>query len=445
MTASESLLARSLKAVWHPCTQMKAHERVPLIPVARAEGPWLIDPDGRRYFDAISSWWVNLFGHGHPAIREAIIRQFDRVDHVMLAGFTHEPAVLLAERLSALTGKRLGHAFFASDGASATEIALKMSAHFWRNAGHPEKVDFVCVAGGYHGETLGALGVTDVPLFRQAYAELIRPAHIVETPDARRARPGESALDVSLAAALDLERCLEENHQTIAALIVEPMVQCASGFAMHDAEYLRRARTLCDRHQIHLICDEIAVGFGRTGRFFAHEHTETDARGPVCPDFLCLSKGITGGTLPLSVVLSRPQIFDAFYDDSAARAFLHSHSYTGNPLACSAALATLDLFDRESILESNRSRAARLTSALSGLANTPGISHFRHLGMIWAFDVENAPPDFSARCFAAGLKNEVLLRPIGNTVYLMPPYLLDEQSTAFLADRIETIVASARG
>jgi adenosylmethionine-8-amino-7-oxononanoate aminotransferase len=423
---------------------MKAHREVPLIPVARAQGPWLFDPDGRRYFDAISSWWVNLFGHGNPSLREAILRQFDRVDHVMLAGFTHEPAVMLAERLAGLTGDRLGHAFFASDGASATEIALKMSAHFWRNAGRPEKSEFVCAAGGYHGETLGALGVTDVPLFRSAYANLIRPAHVVRSPDARQARPGEAPFDVAVAAARELEACLEQNHHKIAALIVEPMVQCASGFAMHDAEYLRRARSLCDRYQLHLICDEIAVGYGRTGRFFAHEHTSIDGQSPICPDFICLSKGITGGTLPLSVVLSRPPIFEAFYDDSVSRAFLHSHSYTGNPLACAAALATLDLFEQESVLDANRRRADLLSAALAELAASPGIRHFRHLGMIWAFDVEAVAADFPARCFAAGLENEILLRPIGSTVYLMPPYLLDETSALFLAERVERSVATAR-
>ena len=414
-----------------------------MVPVARAEGPWLFDEDGRRYFDAISSWWVNLFGHGHPAIRDAIVRQFDRVDHVMLAGFTHEPAVALSERLAALTGGALGHAFFASDGASATEIALKMSAHYWRNSGHPRKSEYVCIAGSYHGETLGALGVTDVPLFRRAYAELIRPARIAASPDARLGRGGEMASDVAVRAATDLDALLGAHHERIAAVIVEPMVQCASGFAFHDAEYLRRARELCDRHSVHLICDEIAVGFGRTGRFFAHEYATGPDGAPIRPDFLCLSKGITGGTLPLSVVLSRPSIFEAFYDDSTAQAFLHSHSYTGNPLACAAALATLDIFERESVIERNRHRAAGLTAALAPLAENEHVRNFRTLGMIWAFDIANAPSDFAQRAFAAGLSLEVLIRPIGNTVYLMPPYLLDDESCGFLADRVSRAVAAA--
>ena len=276
---------------------MKSHERFPLVPVARAEGPWLFDEDGRRYFDAISSWWVNLFGHGHPGIREAIVRQFDRVDHVMLAGFTHEAAVSLSERLSALTGGALGHAFFASDGASATEIALKMSAHFWRNSGRPEKSEYVCLAGSYHGETLGALGVTDVALFRSAYAGLIRPARVAASPDARLATNGETAFDVALRAAADLEALLGAHHERIAAVIIEPMVQCASGFAFHDAEYLRRARELCDRHAVHLICDEIAVGFGRSGRFFAHEHTASKGGVTSLTRSLALELGPKGITV----------------------------------------------------------------------------------------------------------------------------------------------------
>lgn len=421
---------------------MKAHERVPLVPVVRAEGPWLYDADGRRYFDAISSWWVNLFGHGHPAIREAIAAQASKLDHVMLAGFTHQPAVELAERLSQKTSGQLGHLFFASDGASATEIALKMSIHFWRNQGRAEKNGFLCVAGGYHGETVGALAVTDVPIFRDAYAALIRAAGVVPSPDSRQAKPGESAAEVARRAAEALKDRLEQEHSRVAALIVEPLIQCASGFAFHDPDYLRIARQLCDRYRVHLIFDEIAVGFGRTGTFFAHEQAEQDGH-PVRPDFLCLSKGITGGTLPLSVVLSRPEIFEAFYDDSTAKAFLHSHSYSGNPISCAAALATLDLFDRKDVIGRNRQIAAELTKQLKGIAAHPRVSHFRHRGMIWAFDVVDAEPGFSQRCFAAGLGNDILLRPIGNTVYLMPPYVLDDEISRFVAERVERSLVQA--
>jgi adenosylmethionine-8-amino-7-oxononanoate aminotransferase len=425
------LAARSRRAVWHPATQMKVHESVPLVPMVRGEGPWLFDADGTRYLDAISSWWVNLFGHCEPRIGAAVRDQLDRLEHVILAGFTHEPVVRLAEALSARTGGALGHAFFASDGASATEIALKMSAHFWRNAGRPGKNRFLCVEGGYHGETLGALGVTDVPLFRQAYEPLVRPAHAVPSPDWRRAEPGETAADFARRMAGHLETHLEARAGETAAIIVEPLIQCAGAMAMHDPSYLRHVRALCDRHDVHLIADEIAVGFGRTGTLFAHE------QAAIRPDFLCLSKGITGGFLPLSVVLSADRIHDAFYDDSAARGFLHSHSYTGNPLACRAALAVLDLFDGDGVLARNAEAARRFDVLAGPLAADPRVAHFRRTGMVWAFDVPGAARGFAQRFTRAALAAGVLLVPLGRTVYFMPPYVLDDA-------QFDLIVAAAR-
>jgi adenosylmethionine-8-amino-7-oxononanoate aminotransferase len=408
---------------------MKQHETLPLVPIVRGEGIWLVDSAGRRYLDAISSWWVNLFGHSHPYINARLTAQLQTLQHVMLAGFTHEPAVQLAEKLHALTGGQLGHAFYASDGASATEIALKMSAHFWRNAGRPEKNRFVSLAGSYHGETVGALAVTDLPLFRTAYAPLVRCAATVASPDARAAQAGETPADVAARAATGLERWLAEHHATTAALIVEPLVQCATGMAMHDPSYLRQARALCDRYQVHLIADEIAVGCGRTGRFFACEEAG------IWPDFLCLSKGISGGYLPLSLVLSRDAVFEAFYDDDVGRGFLHSHSYTGNPLACTAALAVLELFERDAVLQSNQQRGQAMARAAAPLAERPEVRHLRRQGMILAFDVETDTPDFARRFYRAALDQEVLLRPLGKTVYWMPPYVLNEEDIAFLAER----------
>ena len=427
MTNSE-LLRRSLSAVWHPCTQMKHHQDgdLPMVPVVRGEGLWLHDADGRRYLDGISSWWVNLFGHSNARINAAITDQLGKLEHVMLAGFTHEPVVQLSERLSALTGNALGHCFYASDGASATEIALKMSFHFWRNQGRAEKTEFVALAGGYHGETVGALAVTDVAIFRDAYAPLVRGAHVVPSPDARQAVDGESAADVARRAAGALATFLEANGPRIAALIVEPLVQGAAGMAMHDPEYLRLARALCDRHEVHLICDEIAVGCGRTGTFFAHE------QAGIKPDFLCLSKGISGGYLPLSVALTTDKVYAAFYDDAATRGFLHSHSYTGNALACRAALATLDIFVSDNVLKHNVARGNLLESLLRPLADHPQVRHFRRQGMILAFDVD-ADPGFGRRFYREALARELLLRPMGNTVYFMPPYILTEDDTAFLA------------
>ncbi|SIT39940.1 Adenosylmethionine-8-amino-7-oxononanoate aminotransferase [Paraburkholderia piptadeniae] len=430
---TEDWVARSLRAVWHPCTQMKHHERYPLVPVSRGAGAWLYDRNGHRYLDAISSWWVNLFGHANPRINAALKDQLDTLEHAMLAGCTHEPAIELAERLGALTQHALGHAFFASDGASAVEIALKMSFHSWRNRGYDYKREFVCVANSYHGETIGALGVTDVALFKDAYDPLIRNAHVVASPDARFARDDETAAGVAQRALDDVRSLFEARANNIAALIVEPLVQCAAGMAMHDASYIACLRALCDRYGVHLIADEIAVGCGRTGTFFACEQAD------VWPDFLCLSKGISGGYLPLSIVLSRDEIFAAFYDDDTTRGFLHSHSYTGNPLACRAALATLDLFAADNVLAANETKSAALRAALEPLAQHAHVRNLRQRGTIIAFDAEiddaHAAKTFSRRFFENALKRELLLRPIGTTVYLMPPYILDDEEIALLAER----------
>ncbi|WP_243493128.1 adenosylmethionine--8-amino-7-oxononanoate transaminase [Massilia violaceinigra] len=437
---SQDWVARSLRSVWHPCTQMQHHESVPLIPVSHGSGAWLYDHEGKRYMDAISSWWVNLFGHANPVINAALKDQLDRLEHAMLAGFTHEPVVRLSEQLSEMTGKVLGHAFYASDGASAVEIALKMSFHAWRNAGLSDKQEFVCLQGSYHGETIGALAVTDVALFKDAYGPLLRAARVVASPDARNAQEGESAQDVARRAAADVEKLFEERAGHIAAIIIEPLVQCATGMAMHDPLYLTLVRELCDRFQVHMILDEIAVGCGRTGTFFACE------QAAIWPDFLCLSKGISGGYLPLSLVLTRDEVYQAFYSEDVTRGFLHSHSYTGNPLACRAALATLQIFQDDDVLNRNRARATRLTMALAPLAEHDRVRNFRQRGMIWAFDA--VEPDsaraatFSRRFFASALENELLLRPIGRTVYLMPPYILSDEESDGLAERTRAVFDS---
>jgi adenosylmethionine-8-amino-7-oxononanoate aminotransferase len=430
-------LARSRAAVWHPCTQMKVHETLPLVPLARGEGAWLYDFDGRRYLDAVSSWWVNLFGHAHPRIVEAIERQARGLPHAMLAGFTHAPVVELSERLRALAPGGLGHAFYASDGASATEIALKMSFHYWRNRGHADRRGFIALAGGYHGETLGALSVTDVPIFRDAYAPLIRRSATVPCPDARLAQ-GTDVVGNAIAA---LEAELDRHHATTAALIVEPLVQGAAGMVMYDADYLVQARAICTRYGVHLIADEIMTGFGRTGTLFAWEQVMARAGG--APDFLCLSKGITGGTLPLSCVLTTDDVYAAFYADDVARGFLHSHSYTGNALACAAALEVLRIFDEEDVIAANRAQADRWAAAARPLAAHPKVRDFRQRGMIVAFEVDTARADFARWCFAEGLKREILLRPIGNTVYFMPPYTVDDAQFELLVERTLEIAHAA--
>lgn len=417
MSNNPTLLERSLKSVWHPCTQMKQHETYPLIPIARGDGVWLYDAEGKQYLDTVSSWWVNLFGHNNPRIKDAIKQQLDTLEHVMLAGFTHMPVVALSEKLSQLT--RLGHAFYASDGASATEIALKMSFHYWRNIGKTAKTKFISLQNSYHGETMGSLGVTDVAIFKDTYAPLLMQSALVPSPDYRFAELGESAEQFALRCADALQQYVAKHHTELAALIIEPLVQCAGGMGMYHPVYLKRAREICSQYAVHLIADEIAVGFGRTGTMFACEQSD------IKPDFICLSKGITGGYLPLSAVLTTDNVYQAFYQDATVKGFLHSHSYTGNPLACSAALATLAIFEADDVIAKNRLKSAYILDKMQVLTQLP-IKNLRHQGMIFAFDVVTTDTQFSKRCYQAAMQCGLLLRPIGNTVYFMPPYTISE-------------------
>jgi adenosylmethionine-8-amino-7-oxononanoate aminotransferase len=436
-----TLVDRSLDAVWHPCTQMKHHESFPLIAITKGKGPWLYDEQGNALLDCISSWWTNLFGHCNPQINQAITDQLEKIEHVMLAGFTHQPVVELSEKLSALTGGNLGHVFYASDGASAVEIALKMSHHFWQLNHKPNKKKFVCLENGYHGETLGALAVTDVAIFREAYGSLLQDVFTVSSPDARKAKSGESADDVAKYAAVQLEKLFEKEHQHIAAIIVEPLVQCAGQMAMYSPEYLRLLRELCDHYEIHLIADEIAVGCGRSGKFFACEHAG------IWPDFLTLSKGISGGYLPLSLCMSTDMIYRAFYSDNTQQGFLHSHSYTGNPLACSAALACLTIFETEKVLEKNIGRSEDLANAFAWAKADCRIEHWRQQGMILAFDLKKESiqniSSFPREMFAKGLEEGILMRPISNTIYVMPPYILSSEEAMQMGKAVERALDKA--
>ncbi len=429
------LVDRSLAAVWHPCTQMKQHESFPLVAITKGKGAWLYDENGNALLDSISSWWTNLFGHSNPRINQAITAQLEKIEHVMLAGFTHPPVVELSEKLSALTNHHLGHVFYASDGASAVEIALKMSHHFWQLNQKPQKKKFVCLENGYHGETLGALAVTDVAIFREAYGSLLQDVFTIASPDARKAKTGETAEDVAKYAANQLEALFAREHHNIAAIIVEPLVQCAGQMAMHSPEYLRLVRDLCNQYEVHLIADEIAVGCGRSGKFFACEHAG------IWPDFLTLSKGISGGYLPLSLCLTTDPIYQAFYGDQTQQGFLHSHSYTGNPLACAAALACLEIFETDRVLENNIERSKNLALAFEWAKTDARIAHWRQQGMILAFDVKNEylknSKMFAREMFANSLNKSVLIRPIGSTIYVMPPYILSPAETIQLGSAVQ--------
>jgi len=432
--SNKKLSLRSNQAVWHPCTQMKDHENFPPLEITKGIGAWLYDQNGNRYLDTISSWWVNLFGHCNPRINTAIVDQLEKIEHVLLAGCTHEPVVLLSERLAKLAPGELGHCFYASDGASATEIALKMSFQYWQQCGFPAKKNFINLQNGYHGETLGALSVTDVPLFKQTYASLLHPSITMPTPDWRQAINDETPYDCALRAAAALECYLEQYHADTAALILEPLVQGAIGMGMYHPVYLERARQLCEMYQVHLIADEIAVGFGRTGTMFACEQAS------IVPDFLCLAKGLSGGYLPLSVVMTTNDIYTAFYDDRISRAFLHSHSHSGNALACRAALATLDIFEQDGILTSNAVKAQLLNQYLQPLKTHPKVENFRNCGMIWAFDARDPVAAFANRFAQLGLEQQLLIRPIGRTVYIIPPYILEEDEMQLIAHGILQIL-----
>ncbi|MDR3389166.1 MAG: adenosylmethionine--8-amino-7-oxononanoate transaminase [Rudaea sp.] len=440
--------ARDLAVVWHPCTQMHDHGgagRVPMIPIVRGEGAWLIDADGKRYLDAISSWWTNLFGHANPRVAAAIKDQLDRLEHVIFAGFTHKPAIRLAEELLRVAPPGLARVFYADNGSSAIEVALKMSFHYWLNSGRSGKTRFIALTGGYHGETLGALSVTDVPLYRATYAPLLHEPILVDSPDCYAREPGDSWRTHSMRKLVDMRIALERHAGEVCAVVVEPLVQCAGGMRMYHPAYLTGLRALCDEFEVHLIADEIAVGFGRTGTLFACE------QAGITPDFLCLSKGLTGGFLPLSAVLTTADVYAAFYAEyTSGKSFLHSHSYTGNALACRAALETLAIFRDEPVLERNRTLATRLAQQLAPLAAHPHVAEVRQTGMIAAVELVRdkatrqvfpANERRGLRIYRHGLEQGVLLRPLGNVVYFMPPYVITDEEI----DRVVEVATAGIG
>jgi adenosylmethionine---8-amino-7-oxononanoate aminotransferase len=430
--------ARDLAHVWHPCTQMKDHETLPMIAIRRGQGVWLEDFAGRRYIDGISSWWVNLFGHANPRINAAVREQLEQIEHVIFAGFTHAPAVELAERLTQIAPQGLTKCFFADNGSAAVEVALKMSFHYWRNVGRPNKKRFITLTNSYHGETLGALAVGNVELYKSTYAPLLMDVLTVASPDAYNREPGETPEQYARRRFSDMERALQEHGDSVAAVIVEPLVQCAGNMRMYDPAYLRLLREACSRHRVHLIADEIAVGFGRTGTLFACEQAD------ISPDFLCLSKGLTGGYLPLSVVLTGEDVYAAFYDEyQRLNAFLHSHSYTGNPLACAAARATLDIFATEPVLERNRALATHLGASVAHLRDHPHVTDVRQRGMILAIEFvrdkrSREPFPWQERrglkIYRHALERGALIRPVGNVAYFMPPYVITPDEIDRLAE-----------
>lgn len=428
---NKTMVQRDLEVLWHPCSQMKDHESVPLIPIKSGQGVWLEDFEGNRYLDAISSWWVNIFGHANPVINQAVKQQLDTLEHVILGGFTHEAAVTLAEKLVEITPPGLDKCFYADNGSSAVEVALKMSFHYWRNTGKTQKYQFITLENSYHGETLGALAVGNVALYKETYAPLLMDVITVPGPDCYHREIGETWQDYSIRRFADMERTLAKHADSVCAVIIEPLVQCAGSMRMYHPIYLTMLREACDRYGVHLIADEIAVGFGRTGTLFACE------QAAISPDFICLSKGLTGGYLPLSAVLTSDKVYRAFYDDyQNLTAFLHSHSYTGNALGCRAALATIGLFQQQDVLGNNRQLAAVMAKAVERFQDHPNVAEVRQTGMIVAIELVRNKQTREAypwqqrrglRVYQYALGRGVLLRPLGNVIYFMPPYVITEQ------------------
>lgn len=435
---NQSLVQRDLAVLWHPCSQMKDHEQVPLIPIKSGAGAWLEDFNDNRYLDAISSWWVNLFGHANPAINRALKQQLDTLEHVILGGFTHQAAVELAEKLVEITPPGLNKCFYADNGSSAIEVALKMSFQYWRNLNQTKKTKFITLENSYHGETLGALAVGNVALYKDIYAPLLMDVITVPGPDCYYRDAEESWYAYSMRCFANMEQTLSDHADQVCAVIVEPLVQCAGSMRMYHPVYLKLLREACNQYNVHLIADEIAVGFGRTGTLFACEQAD------ISPDFMCLSKGLTGGYLPLSAVMTTDAVYQAFYDDyQNLTAFLHSHSYTGNALGCRAALATIEIFQTQDILGNNRRLAAAMAKAAERFKAHPNVAEVRQTGMIVAIELvkhkqSREPYPWQQRrglkVYQYALSKGVLLRPLGNVVYFMPPYVITEREIELMAE-----------
>ncbi|MDM1716658.1 adenosylmethionine--8-amino-7-oxononanoate transaminase [Thiopseudomonas alkaliphila] len=438
MSSNNHWMQRDLAVVWHPCTQMKDHETLPLVPIKKAQGIWLEDFEGNRYLDAVSSWWTNIFGHANPRINQRIKDQVDQLEHLMLAGFTHQPVIELSERLVQITPAGLDKVFYADNGSASIEVALKMSHHYWLNLGKPEKKRFATITNGYHGETLGTMSVSDVALYTETYKALLFDAIKVPSPDCYHRAPGVSWEEHSRFMFEAMRQTLEQHHHELSAVILEPLVQGAGGMRMYHPIYLTLLRQACDEYGVHLIVDEIAMGFGRTGSMFACE------QAGITPDFMVLSKALTGGYLPLAAVMTTNQIYDAFYDNyDSLKAFLHSHTYTGNPLACAAALATLDIFAQDDVIAKNQQLAQHMAQATAHLQDHPHVAEVRQTGMVLAIemvkDKANKTPFAwqerrGMKVFEYAMQQGALLRPLGNVVYFLPPYIITPEQIDWLAE-----------
>jgi adenosylmethionine-8-amino-7-oxononanoate aminotransferase len=442
---TKELLALDAAHVWHPFTQMQGWLSDDPLVIERGEGNWLIDTEGRRWLDAISSLWVTVHGHRVRELDDAVKAQLDRVAHSTLLGQANVPSIELAAKLVAIAPKGLTRVFYSDSGSTAVEVALKQAYQFWQLSGRPEKRRFVALEEAYHGDTVGSVSVGGMPLFHERFRDLLFPVERIPTPHAYRWK-GTDVLGESLAA---LERLLEEEADHIAGLVIEPLIQGAAGMLVHPKGYLRGVAELCRKYDVLLICDEVATGFGRTGTMFAVEQEG------VTPDFLCLAKGLSGGYLPLAATLCTERVYRAFlgrYEE--AKTFFHGHTYTGNPLACAAALANLELFEKRRTLEAMRPAMDALARGLRRIAELPHVGDVRRVGMMAGIELvrDRATKEgyaFGERvgfkvCLAAR-KHQVLLRPLGNVIVLMPPLSLTVDEANLLCDALVDAIAEVTG
>ena len=437
---TESDLARDFQNIWHPCTQHKDFETIKPLMVDRADGVYLFDRQGKRYLDAISSWWVNLLGHNHPRLNAALNSQLEKMAHVMFAGITHQPAIDLASSLIKASAENLSKVFFSDNGSTSVEVALKMSLQYWQQTGKENKTRFIYLKGGYHGETLGALSVCGLDIFRNKFEKVLLDNLEVEGPDCFRCPYGLNRDSCSAECFEPMEKALDQKN--IAGVIVEPLVQGAAGMKIYPPVYLKKLQSACDSHSVHLIFDEIAVAFGRTGSLFV------SGQHDIRPTFLCLSKGITSGYLPLAVTLTTEEIYSAFYDDyNNWKMFIHSHSYSANPLACSVANETLAIVCQNDFMAMLTPKIRLMKELGQQIAkDSKWCGEFRQQGMIAAlelvenndskqpFPIENR---VGYKVYLEALKRGVFLRPLGDVIYFIPPLVINE-------DEITTMMNTAR-
>ena len=434
-----SLVARDRACIWHPFTQMKTAPDP--LPIVGGDGAYLITEDGRRILDGISSWWVNVHGHCNPKVSQALAQQAQRLEHVMFAGCTHPPAVELAERLLAKLPRNLNKVFFSDNGSTSVEVALKMAYQYWTNRGQRQRRTFLALKHAYHGDTVGAMSASHDSLFTASYAPLLFHVERVAVPQDYLASldPGN---DGSATAALtEFEDLLRSRSDEIAAVIVEPMLQAAGGMLVWKPQMLRSLRELCDRYGLLLIADEVMTGFGRTGKMFACEH------GPIEPDLMCLSKGLTAGYLPLSVTVASDAVYEGFLSDDRSKTFFHGHSFTANPLGCAVALAGLEIFENDGVLERVDGISSKMRSRLQALVGRDHIKDARQIGGVGILELETGGEgylaDIGPRMAAMFLERNLLLRPYGGIVYFMPPYVVTDREIDWVFDQIEEVVRIA--